>query len=100
MAGIVRIHRAQGLGLKATEFDRVIRKFGFEVRKSGDRLAWLVHEGRTIIYTKRSEGRGDLPFSHAIRQQLKLNEQQMREAVSCSLDRVGYLQILRDKGLL
>ena len=100
MAGTIRTDRAEGPRLKAAEFDSVIKKFGFEVRKSGDRLAWLVYEGRTIVYTKRSEGRGDLPFSHQIRQQLKLNEDQMRDAVSCTLGRDGYLQILQDKRLL
>ena len=54
-----------------------------------------------MIYTKRSKGRGgELPFSHKIRQQLKLNEQQLRDAISCSLDRSGYLDILREKGIL
>jgi hypothetical protein len=86
--------------LKDYEFDRIISKFGFETRDSGDRLAWLIVDGVTVVKTKRSKGRGDLPFSHQIRQQLKLNEAQLRDAISCSLGRDGYLDILHGKGLL
>jgi hypothetical protein len=89
------------LTIKAHEFDRIVDKFGFVVRDSGDRLAWLYHNGRLIVRTKRSKQRGrDLPFQHSIRQQLKLDEDQLRRAIDCSLDRDGYLAILRAKGLL
>ena len=82
------------------EFDRVIRKFGFTTRNSGDRLAWLEYKGRTIIRTRRSNQRGDLPCPDQIRQQLKLDEQQLREAISCTLGLDDYLAILEEKGLL
>ena len=45
-------------------------------------------------------GSGDVPMQHSIRQQLKLNEDQLREAMSCGLTREGYVDILREKGLL
>jgi hypothetical protein len=86
--------------IKAQEFDRLIEKFGFKTRKSGDRLAWFEHDGRVVVRTRRSEGSGDLPMQHSIRQQLKLNEQQLREALGCSLTRAEYVEILRVKGLL
>ena len=84
--------------LKDFEFDRIITKFGFRTREGRDRLAWLEHEGRTVIYTKRSKQRGELPRPHDIRQQLRLTPKQLSEAISCTLDREGYLAILRGKG--
>jgi hypothetical protein len=87
--------------IRAAEFDRVITKFGFSTREGRDRLAWLEVDGRKIIYTKRSRQRaGDLPRPHEIRQQLKLDEAQLAQAIRCTLDRDGYLAILRAKGLI
>lgn len=86
--------------LKAHEFDRIVGKFGFQTRNAGDLLAWFEHEGKIIVRTRRSMGRGDLPFQHSIRQQMKLSDVQLRDAISCTLDREGYVEILRGKGLL
>ncbi len=87
--------------ITAREFDRVIGKFGFETREAGDLLAFLTVAGKRVVRTKRSRrGRGDLPQHHRIRQQLHLNEDQLRDAIACPLDRQGYLQILRNKGIL
>ena len=86
--------------MKAKEFDRVVEKLGFQTRDSGDRLAWLEHEGKIIIRTRRSHGSGDVPMADAIRQQLKLNEDQLRDAVDCTMTRAKYLDVLRSKGLV
>ncbi len=86
--------------LKAAEFERIVRKLGLRTRDSGDRLAWFEYEGKIIVQTKRSHKMGDLPFSHKIRQQLRLDERQFRELVACPLDRDGYVEILRQKGLI
>ncbi len=86
--------------LKAKDFERIVRKLDLRTRNSGDRLAWFEFEGQTILRTKRSNKAGDLPFSHAIRQQLKLTEDQLRDLLDCPLDRDGYVAILRNKGLI
>ncbi len=39
-------------------------------------------------------------MQHSIRQQLKLDEQQLKEAIGCALTREAYIEILRGKGLL
>jgi hypothetical protein len=39
-------------------------------------------------------------MQHAIRQQLKLTEQQLKDAISCTIDGAGYIEILRRKGIL
>ena len=86
--------------MKAHEFDRVIQKFEMTTREGRDRLAWFEYEGKVITRTRRSRGSGDLPFQHHIRQQLKLSDKQLRDAVSCKFARDGYIEILRQKGLL
>jgi len=86
--------------IKAREFDRLVAKFGLKTRDSGDLLAWFEFEGKTITRTRRSKGSGDLPMQHSIRQQLKLDEEQLRQAVGCHLTRDGYIEILRGKGLI
>jgi hypothetical protein len=87
--------------IKAKDFEHIVNKFGLRTRNSGDRLVWFEHEGKIITRTRRSNIKGrDLPFQHSIRQQLKLNEDEFREAVACHLDRDQYLMILRQKGLL
>ena len=87
--------------IKAAQFEHIVQKFGLRTRNSGDRLAWFEHEGRIVTRTRRSHGRGgDLPFQHSIRQQLKLNENEFREAVACRLSREDYIEILRRRGLL
>jgi hypothetical protein len=86
--------------IKAREFDHLVAKLGLQTRDSGDLLAWFEFEGKKITRTRRSKGSGDLPMQHSIRQQLKLNEEQLRKAVGCQLTRDEYIEILRGKGLL
>ncbi|OGO30067.1 MAG: hypothetical protein A2Z29_06560 [Chloroflexi bacterium RBG_16_56_11] len=86
--------------IKRHEFDRLVSKFEFKTRDTGDLLAWFEHDGKIVTRTRRSKGSGDLPMQHSIRQQLKLNEEQLKKAIDCTLTRQAYIEILRDKGLL
>ena len=86
--------------IKAKEFDHLVAKLKLKARNSRDLLAWFEYKGKIITRTRRSKGSGDLPMQHSIRQQLKLNEVQFREAIGCTLTRQDYLNILRAKGLL
>lgn len=86
--------------IKAQEFDRLIQKLGFQTRKGNDLLAWFEYEGTIVARTRRAYGSGDLPMQHSIRQQLKLNEDQIRQVIGCSLNREDYIGILRSKGIL
>lgn len=90
----------RAMTIKAHEFDHLVSKLKLKTRDSGDLLAWFVYEGKIIARTKRSKGSGDLPMQHSIRQQLKLNEEQLREAIGCTLTRQDYINILRSKSLL
>ena len=86
--------------IKAQEFDRLVQKLGFQTRKGNDLLAWFEYEGKIVVRTRRSYGSGDLPMQHSIRQQLKLNEDQIRRVIDCSQTREDYIEILRTKGVL
>ena len=90
------------MSLKEHEFDRIVEKLELRTRHAGDLLAWFEYKGVTIVRTKRSWGkRGrDLPFQHAIRQQLKLTEDQLRALVACTLSRQDYVDLLTEKGLI
>ena len=86
--------------IKAREFDALVRKLQMQTRDGRDLHAWFEFEGKVITRTRRSKGSGDLPMQHSIRQQLKVNEMQMRELIRCTLGRDDYLEILRNRGLL
>ena len=87
--------------ITAREFDRVIRKFGFEIRGGDHIQARLYVDGKAVVRTKRSrKASGDLPQYNRIRQQFYLTEQQLRDAIACPLDRDGYLEILRERGII
>jgi hypothetical protein len=91
------------VSISAEVLDRAWAKVGMSVQdRAVDRWAYLFVGGRRVIATRRSRGSGKIPgqVPHLIRQQMKLNEAQFRALVDCPLTREGYLQILRDKGLL
>lgn len=85
--------------MKVREFTKIENKLGLKIRNSGDRLAWFVWEGKTILHTKRSHGHGELP-RNLIRQQLKVNEEQFAGLISCSVSLADYVAILKAKGLI
>ena len=90
------------MSIRARDFDLLISKFGFQTRDSGDLLAWFEHDGRVVVRTKRSHTprSRDLPFQHSIRQQMKLNQEELRQALRCDIDRDGYVKLLRRKGVI
>jgi hypothetical protein len=82
-------------------FDSVVRKLKMETRAGKHRFVWFVHEGKAILFTLRSHGRGDLGrVEHTIRQQLKVSSSQMRDLVNCPMSREAYIQHLRTKDLI
>jgi hypothetical protein len=86
--------------MKTREFGILESKLSLKTRNSGDRLAWFEHDGKLITRTKRSHGKGfDLPVN-LIRQQLKLNEDELRGILKCDLFREDYVDILKRKGLI
>lgn len=88
------------MALKAHEFERIVKKLKLETRNSGDRLAWFVYKDRKVLFTKRSNRAGDLPFGDKIRTQLRLSEPQFHDLKRCTLDLDGYIAILREKNII
>ena len=86
--------------LKAREFDAIVAKLGMTTRQSDHFHAWLEVDGRVVVRTRRSHGSGDLPASDLIRQQLKVNEQQLGGLIDCSMRRDEYIAHLRSRGIL
>ena len=85
--------------MKTHEFERIVKKLGLKTRNSGDRLAWFVYNGQTVIRTKRSQGNKEQP-GDKIRQQLKVNEEQLAGLISCSVTLENYVEILKSKHLI
>lgn len=91
------------MNVKAGELDRMWAKLGFEIdSRAADVKANLWVDGVLIVRTMRSHGSGKLSgkIPAMIRQQMKLNETQFSDAVRCPLKAEGYLEILREKGLI
>ena len=85
--------------MKVHEFTKLENKLELKIRNSGDRLAWFMHDGKPVVFTKRSHGNKDLP-EHLIRQQLKINQTQFSGLISCSVSRDEYIEILRRKRVI
>ena len=73
-----------------------------ETRQAGDKLAFFVYNGRRILSTRRSHGKGkmDGEIPDKIRTQLKLREGEFRDLVDCPLTYDGYVEILKNRGII
>ena len=88
---------AHTVQLKRAQFDSLEKKLKLKHRNSYDRLCWIEDNGERLAFTRRSHGSGDLPAANQIRQGLKLNEDQFRELLACSMSRDEYIKHLREK---
>ena len=87
--------------LPAKQFDSGMKKLEMSERVGGHRFFFLTDNGRQVVWTARSHGRGDLgPVENAIRRQLHVNSKQMLDLVNCSMTREMYLAHLRAIGLI
>ena len=86
--------------MKLRQVRTIFQKLEVEVRDGKDVYGWVVQKGQKILRVHRSKGEGDVPgkVSDKIRQQLKLNEEQIKGLVSCEVGREAYLGILRGRG--
>jgi hypothetical protein len=85
--------------MKTHEFETIVTKLHLRTRNSGDRLAWFEYNGQIVVRTKRSHGNKEQP-GDKIRQQLKLNEEQLAGLISCSVSLDDYVKILIKKGII
>jgi len=85
--------------MKTHEFEKIVSKLGLTTRNSADRLAWFEYNGRKVVRTKRSHGNKEQP-GDLIRQQLKVNEQQLAGLIKCDVSLQDYVEILKAKGII
>ncbi|SRR5260221_171098 len=85
--------------MKTHDFEKLVTKLQLKTRNSGDRLAWFEYGGKTIVRTKRSHGNKEQP-GDKIRQQLKLNEEQLAGLISCTVSLEDYVEILKAKRVI
>jgi hypothetical protein len=85
---------------KAKEFDFVVNKLKMEDKDTHHKIVWFIHDGKRILKTRRSQGSGDVPACNLIRQQLKVNEEQMRGLISCSFSLQNYIDLLKEKKVI
>ena len=85
--------------MKTHEFERIVAKLQLKTRNSRDRLAWFEYKGQKVVRTKRSHGSKDQP-GDKIRQQLKVNEQQLAGLIKCDVSLADYIEILKSKGII
>jgi hypothetical protein len=81
---------------------KIFEKLELVTRSTTHRYGWFTVGGRKILRVHVSHGKGDIPgkVSDKIRSQLKLNRNDFRRLIDCTLSREGYVAILRDKGLI
>lgn len=88
------------MSLHADDIDRAWGKLGMEIRDTKDRHARFYFDGKLIVATKRSLGRGTLGgnIPHLIRQQMKLSPSELNDVIACPIGRQEYIEILKKKG--
>jgi len=86
--------------MNAREFDKVINKLGMETRDTAHHHAWLVHNGITVVRTKRSHGHNKYVPERLIWKQLHVTRAQFAGLHSCEISRDGYIKILTDQGII
>lgn len=87
--------------LTVRDFDRIIGKLNMIAINSKHRRVWFEYEGKKILWTERSHGRGEIgSVEHAIRRQLKVNIKQLRDLVDCPMTLAAYVSHLKSIGAI
>jgi len=84
--------------IKKNQALKVLQKLKFKYRTNKERFAKFYFEETLILTTSVPKGKGDLYVSNQFRQQLKLNEQQLSDAIRCPLDFNKYIEHLKSIG--
>ena len=85
---------------KVTEIQRAFRKLGMQPKQASHKLVQFRYNGKLILRTRLSHGSGDAKAVDYIRQELHLKEEDFRDLISCPLTLEGYVQILKEKGVI
>ena len=82
------------------EAGRVVKKFGMQERKGKELFYKLVWKGTTILTTAIPKGRGPLHIRDKFRNQLRLDHEQLADAVKCPFKESHYIEHLKSIGLI
>lgn len=88
--------------MRAREIDRAWNKLGMKIIETHHRRALFYHDGRLILKTYRSHGKGELKGRQPekIRGQMRLDREQFQDLVDCPLGRAEFIEILRTQSNL
>ena len=86
--------------MKVHDFDKVVNKLGMETGDTKHHHAWLVHNGVTVVRTKRSHGNSKFIPEDLIRKQLHVSKDQFAGLQSCTVSKDDYIQILIEKRVI
>ncbi len=88
--------------MKTFDIEKIFKKLSLQIRSTGHIYGWLVINNKKNLRVHYSHGKGDLPdkIIHKIRGQLKLSEKDFKNLVACPLAYEGYLDILKNRGLV
>lgn len=85
--------------IKKDEARKVTKKFKFEPpRQTHHSIYWFYHNGQKILKTRISHGRGAFNATDKFRTQLKLDEDQLRDSITCTFGYKEYVELLTRKG--
>lgn len=82
------------------EAGKVVTKLGLMERKGKELFYKLVYRGTTVLTTAIPKGKGPLIVTDKFRNQLRLNQTQLADAVKCPFKEAHYLEHLRSIGLI
>ena len=88
--------------MKTREILKLFDKLQMKIREGRDTLAFLVVNGKIVLWTRVPHKKGDIKgkLQYFIRQQLKLNEKEYRDLIKCIIYREEYIEILKKKGFI
>lgn len=80
----------------------IFKKLGMEVKETHHATAKLLYKGKVIIWTKVSQGAGDIKGNvpNLIRKQFKLTKEQFQRLRDCPLKLPGLLEIYKLTGVI
>jgi hypothetical protein len=84
------------------ELERIFAKLDLQAKSSNHHITgWLVVDGRRVLPLHYSKGRKDLPGNvpERFRRSMFLEPDEFADMKRCTMTRVEYVQILRDRGV-
>ncbi|MCP4651234.1 MAG: hypothetical protein GY853_14295 [PVC group bacterium] len=84
--------------IKKKQALQVLKKLKFKIRQGGKEaiVAQFFYEGQFIGFTRLPKGKGDLTVIGKFRKQIRLNNDQLRDAIQCPFKHNDYVLHLKN----